>query len=445
VAEPIVISLGKKPNPKQIEFFKSRARHTAYGGARGGGKSWAMRTKFVMLAARYSGLQILLLRRTLPELRENHIRPLMELLNGVAQYNEQRTEFIFPNGSRIKCGYCAAEKDVYQFQGQEYDVIGMEEATLFTEAQMEFISTCNRSTRDDFSPRMYYTCNPGGVGHNWVKRLFIDRKYRNSENPDDYAFIQASVFDNKVLMEANPQYVATLENLPDHLRRAHLYGDWDVLAGQFFSEFSRQTHVVDPFEIPDWWQKYRAIDYGLDCAACVWAAFNELGDCYIYREYAEPNKVVSEAAREMVGLTDEHIECTFAPADMWGRSRESGATQAELFAVNGFPLVEVRQGRIDGWLNLAEWMKVIEDGNGKRSRLRIFSTCTELIRCIPQLVHDDKKPSDVSTEPHEITHLPDALRYLMAGRPQAAEMPRAKDEDELDWEDQVDNFLDFGR
>lgn len=149
------------PNPKQAAFFLSSARHTAYGGARGGGKSWAMRRKFVLLAFRYEGLQLLLLRRTLPELTENHVRPLLQELNGVARYNQSQRCFLFPNGSRIKLGYCDLEKDVYQYQGQEYDVIGLEEATHFTESQMQFLTTCNRSVRRDFSPRMYYTCNPG--------------------------------------------------------------------------------------------------------------------------------------------------------------------------------------------------------------------------------------------------------------------------------------------
>ena len=171
------------PNPKQAAFFLSSARHTAYGGARGGGKSWAMRRKFVLLAFRYEGLQLLLLRRTLPELTENHVRPLLQELNGVARYNQSQRCFLFPNGSRIKLGYCDLEKDVYQYQGQEYDVIGLEEATHFTESQMQFLTTCNRSVRRDFSPRMYYTCNPGGVGHGWVKRLFLDRQYREGETP----------------------------------------------------------------------------------------------------------------------------------------------------------------------------------------------------------------------------------------------------------------------
>ena len=438
------INLGEPPNPRQIEFLNATERYVAYGGSRGGGKSWAARTKAILLAAEYPGLQILIMRRTLPELRENHIRPLQALLQGVAAYSEQRAEFSFGNGSRIRCGYCASEGDVYQYQGQEYDVIMLEEATLFTESQKDFITTCNRSTRTDFSPRMYFTCNPGGVGHNWVKRLFIDREYREGENPSDYRFIPATVYDNQVLMDSNPGYVKTLEALPEHLKRAHLYGDWDVLAGQYYSEFRRDIHTCEPFPIPAEWKKYRAIDYGLDCAACVWAAFSSSGDCYIYREYAQKDKVISAAAADILSLTAEPIAVTFAPFDMWGRSRESGETQAELFGRNGLYLSEVRQSREAGWLNLHEWFQPIDDGTGLRSRLTIFRNCNELIKCIPQLTHDEKHPTDCSTEPHEITHLPDALRYLMAGRPKPARIivkPKPKGFDPLSLpERRRDNF-----
>ena len=184
------------PNARQEEFFLSAARHTAYGGARGGGKSWAMRRKLVLMAFYYPSLNVLLLRRTLNELRENHVVPLLRELGGTALYNAAERVFKFPNGSRLKLGYCDGENDVYQYQGQEYDVIGLEEATHFTEEQMRFITTCNRTTRTDMTPRMYYTCNPGNVGHAWVKRLFLDCIYREGEHAEDYAFIPARVWDN---------------------------------------------------------------------------------------------------------------------------------------------------------------------------------------------------------------------------------------------------------
>ena len=411
--------------PKQMQFFKARGRHICYGGARGGGKSWAARVKAVMLCSRYPGLKVLLMRRTLPELRENHVRFLLPMLQGVARYKETENCFYFPNGSILKLGYCAAEKDVYQYQGQEWDVIILEEATHFTEEQMTFLTTCNRSVREDFTARMYYTCNPGNVGHAWVKRLFIDRDYRGEENPDDYVFISASVYDNQVLMNADPGYLRTLKNLPEDLRRAMLDGDWDVYEGQYFSEWRRDLHVIEPFQIPDWWQRYRAIDYGLDRLACIWAAFDELGNAYVYRELCVSDTIVSDAARMILSAGDEPIAATFMPSDLMGRSSQTGVSIYETFSSAGLQGTPVSNQRVPGWLNLKEWLHPIVNENGvKVPRLRIFSTCTELIKCIPLLRFAEKgDPSDASTEPHDITHAPDALRYLMDGRPRAGERP----------------------
>ena len=259
------------PNPRQREFFLSTARYTAYGGARGGGKSWAMRRKMVLLAMRHPRLRLLLLRRSLQELRENHLLPLQSELLGFAEYKKEERAFLFPNGSRLVLGYCDSDSDVLQYQGAEYDVIGFEEATHFKEDWIVFISTSLRTTKRDFSPRIYYTCNPGGVGHAYIKRLFIDRHFREGEDPKDYAFIPASVYDNEVLMQADPAYVKRLEALPEHKRRAHLQGDWNVYEGQVFEELRCDpahfadrlfTHVIEPFAPPPQWKRYRSFDFG---------------------------------------------------------------------------------------------------------------------------------------------------------------------------------------
>lgn len=441
------VNFGLPPNPKQMEFFKSRKRHTAYGGAKASGKSWAMRTKLAMLGLSTPNLNMLLLRRTLPELRENHIEPLRKLLYGVAEYNESKKVMTFPTGSRIVFGYCDREGDTSRYQGHEYEVIGFEEATLFTQQMYEDLILCNRSSNPNFAPRAYYTCNPGGVGHEWVKRLFIDRHFKATENPDDYLFVPAQVYDNYVMMQRQPEYVRMLENLPEDKKRALLYGDWDAYDGRFFTEFSRRTHVVQPFKIPDHWQKYRAFDYGLDMLACYWAAFDSLGNCYIYKELCEPNLIISRAAQKIIEYTTENdIICTFAPIDMWARNRATGKYQAEMFGDYGVPLTPVKNGREAGWQNVLDWMQPVPDGTGEmKPRLFIFENCKELIRCIPLLQHDDKNPNDVATQPHDITHAPDALRYLLDGRPRPAEIPAQKDEFEpIDFDEQVGNLFDYG-
>ncbi len=380
------------PNPRQQEFFTSGARHIGYGGARGGGKSWAMRRKFVMLAMRYHGLRLLLLRRTLPELRENHVQPLLAELAGFAKYNDTEKAFTFPNGSRLVLGYCDAERDVYRYQGQEYDVVGLEEATHFSEAQMRFLTTCNRSTRTDFKPRMYYTANPGNVGHNWFKRLFIDCDYLENENPDNYVFIPAKVYDNRVLMKSNPEYVKTLEALPGDMRRAMLDGDWDIFAGQYYPEFRREIHVVKSFELPDYWKRFRSLDYGLDMTACYWWAVDLHGKCYIYRELHQPGLTLSQAATRIVELTPEaeEISYTVASPDLWNRRQETGESGMEIMIRAGLSgLRRANNARVQGWRVLREYLTPYSDEQDiETARLQIFDICPNLIRCLPLLQHD---------------------------------------------------------
>ena len=415
------------PSERQREFFLSRARHTAYGGARGGGKSWAMRRKFILLALRYPGLNLLLLRRTLPELRENHLIPMQRELYGFAVYNSAERVFRFPNGSRIKLGYCDTMQDVYQYQGQEYAVIGLEEATHFTEEQMRFLTTCNRTTRKDFSPRMYYTCNPGNVGHAWVKRLFIDRLYAENENPNDYLFIPARIYDNKVLLDADPNYIRQLEALPEELRRAHLDGDWDVHAGQYFREFSRDRHVIEPFEIPSWWRRFRSMDWGYNDPCCVlWHAVDGENRVYTYRElYVRETRAGEVAAMVLELSRGESISYTVASPDMWqkrgavlsGAGGFEGETLAELFTTSGLSLTPADNSRVPGWNRVRDFLAVAPDG---RPNWLCFSDCRNLIRQLPALQFDQHNREDAADGDD---HAPEALRYALMSRPHAGRQP----------------------
>lgn len=416
--------------------MRCKKRFVGYGGARGGGKSWALRKKITLLCMRYDGIKVLLLRRTYPELKENHINTLLGELKGIATYKESDKVFTFLNGSKIKLGYCDSERDVLQYQGIEYDIICMDEATQFTEYQFQTLTACLRGA-NDFPKRMYLTCNPGGVGHEWVKRIFISKRYKPDENPDDYEFISATIFDNKILMEKDPHYLSMLNNLDDKLRQAWRDGNWDMLAGQYFSEFDRSVHVIEPFVIPEHWKKYRAIDYGLDCLACVWVAVDELNNYYVYREYGEPDKIISDGAKDIIELSNgEYIQYTVAPSDIWARSQETAKSKADIFRENGLPLIKGNNNRETGWLALKDLLKVHNVDEGKReSRLKIFSSCVQLIEYLPSLQRDAKKPTDCMTEPHNITHLPDALRYFAVqyvypsapAKPEKTDIDRYKD------------------
>ena len=431
-----------KPHEKQLEFFKAKEIRVAYGGARGGGKSWAARVKASLLCLRYEGIQILLLRRTFPELRENHIIPLQKMLRGIAIYKETSHDFTFPNGSRIVLGYCKSESDVLQYQGQAYDVIFMEEATQFTEFQYQTLTEISRSSgmmNEKFKPRIYLTCNPGGIGHSWVKRLFIDRQYKNSEKAEDYRFIKSTVYDNPTLLENSPDYVRTLENLPPDRRKAMLEGSWDVFEGAYFPEFDREVHTCDSFQIPENWRRYFVMDYGMDMTAGYFIAIDEAGRAFVYKELYKPGLIISRAVEEIKAIQNgDKIYQYIAPPDMWNRRQDTGKSVADIFGEHGIYLTKARNDRVQGWYALKEWLRVGIDEYGKKSAaIKIFRNCSNLIRCLPLVQYDDKNPNDVAKNPHELTHAPDALRYFVAGCP-APEVVITNERFQLPWELRTD-------
>lgn len=439
--------------PKQIEFCKATNKYICYGGARGGGKSHVSRIKMCLLAFNYPGIQILLLRRTLKELRENHVLQLQKLLKNIANYKDNTKEFLFPNGSRIVLGYCDNEKDVLQYQGQAYEVIVLEEATHFTEFQFQTLTESNRMSgnlKKAFVPRMYFTCNPGGVGHAWVKRLFIDKDYKVTENPEDYIFIPSLVFENKYIMEKDPNYVKVLENLPEDRKQAMLYGNWDVFDGQFFREFNRNIHVIEPFEIPLEWNRYIAMDYGLDMFAVLFIAVDTKGKAYVYNEIHKSDLIVSDARQTLKSIMRNHkYKAIYAPPDLWNRNRDTGKSTAELFFEGGIDLTKASNDRKAGWLNVKEWLKIKKVKNEQTgevyedSDIKIFSNCINLVRCLPQLQHDEKDPNDVATEPHEITHITDALRYFCVNHIAPAKVIK-KDEFVMNFDFEKPSYEGYG-
>ncbi|MEG0803436.1 MAG: hypothetical protein RSF90_00630, partial [Pygmaiobacter sp.] len=281
----------------------------------------------------------------------------------------------------------------------------------------------------------YLTCNPGGVGHEWVKRLFIDRQFTPTENPQDYLFIPARVYDNTALLRQDTGYVAMLENLPQDLRRAWLDGDWNVFAGQYFREFSRELHVCAPFEIPRHWRRYITLDYGLDMLAAYWIAVDEHGGAVVCKEVYESGCIISSAAQRIRSMIDgEAVDCILAPPDLWNRRQETGKSVADLFAEAGLLLTKTGNERIAGWLAIKEKLKAMPDEQGILcASLHIFESCTNLIRTLPALQYDPKRPNDVANEPHELTHAPDALRgfcsYWIAAAQPVRALQRAWSED----------------
>ena len=396
-----------------------------------------MRVKFVLLCLNYDGIQVLLLRRTLPELTENHVNPLLKLLKGIAKYNKQEKVFSFPNGARLKLGYCSNEQDVLQYQGQAYDVIGMEEATMFTEFQYNCLRESNRSSgmmKVKFAPRMYLTMNPGGVGHHWVKRLFVDRAYKAKERPEDYIFIPAKVY-----------YVAQLESLPEKRRKMMLLGDWSSVEGAFFEEFAnnpehyedrRWSHVIKPFEIPKSWKIYRSFDFGYHRPFSVgYYAIDTEGVAYRFYEWygctgtdneglrIPPDKIFSEIAkleREHPWLKGRHISGVADPS-IWDASR--GESVAESAAKHGVYFTPGDNARIQGWMQCHYRLYFDEDGE---SMFYVFENCKNFIRTIPALQYDDHKVEDLDTDGED--HIADEWRYFCMSRPIKPRIPNKPDE-----------------
>ena len=432
------------PSEKQKLFLKASTKHIAFGGARGGGKSWSVRTKAKLLAVKFKGIKILIVRKTYPELINNHINPLIDELHGIARYNKSEKVFTFQNKSTIKFGYCNNDRDLEQYQGAEYDVIFLDEATQLQEMWIRKITACVRGV-NDYPKRIYYTCNPGGASHGYIKRLFIDRRYEDGEVPEDYTFIQSLVTDNKVLMESQPDYIKQLEALPPKLRKAWLEGDWDIFEGQFFEDFmdkldhyaDRQyTHVIDPFEIPDGWKIYRSFDWGYNKPfSCGWWAMDYDGVAYrILELYGctktpneglkwTPDKVFSEIHRievEHRWLKGKQITGIADPA-IW--DAETGESLAERAAKHQVYFTPGDNKRIPGWMQVHYRFAFDENGY---PMMYIFSNCKAFIRTIPLLQYDEHKPEDLDTDGED--HVADEVRYFCMSRPIKPRMSVKADE-----------------
>ena len=393
------------------------------------------------MSLQYPGIKVMIIRKTYPELTENHINPMCEMLKcyhpdkkeRIASYNDSKKNIVFPNGSRILFRYCDNEKDAERFQGTEVDVLFIDEATHQSEEKMKKLTACVRGV-NGFPKRIYMTCNPGGEGHGWVKRLFIDRAYQDNEKPDDYMFIQSLVTDNKALMESNPDYLRQLEALPPRLRKMWLEGDWQFYDGQFFEDFvdkadhyaDRQwTHVIDPFEIPQSWKIYRSFDWGYNKPfSCGWWAVDYDGVVYRILELYGCNKTPNEGVKwtppqvfaEIHRIETEHRWLAgkkiigIADPAIW--DAETGESIADVAAKHQVYFSPGDNKRIPGWMQIHYRLAFDENGF---PMMYIFSNCKAFIRTIPLLQYDEHKPEDLDTDGED--HVADEVRYFCMSRP----------------------------
>lgn len=448
-----------EPNPKQRQFMKDKHRYVAYGGARGGGKSFIAMWMAILFALCYPGISICIVRKTLDELRNNYIYKMIPILYGIAKYNKSEKVFFFPNGSMIKFEYCACDSDLDHFQGAEYDILFIDEACLLMEEWIDKIDACTRHVHFDpvtglpvkrkYPNRTYYMLNPGGPSHAYFKRLFIDRRYMGAEIPENYSFIQALVTDNKALLEQNPEYLNTLRRLPPKLRKAWLEGEWDIFEGQFFEDLRldpdiqaavaagceddaetlrrdrRWTHIIKPFDIPDGWKVYRSFDWGYSRPfSCGWWAVDFDGVVYrileMYGCTDTPNegvkwipetvfKQIHEVETEHRWLKGKRIQGVADPA-IWNAER--GVSIAETAMKYGVFFEPGDHERLPGWMQVH--YRLAFDDNGF-PMMYVFDTCKAFIRTMPTLMYDDHKPEDLDSDGED--HVADEVRYFLMSRP----------------------------
>ena len=424
----------------QVDFLAAPEKEVLYGGAAGGGKSFAMLVDLLRYASN-GNHRALLLRRTLAELTEliDQSRKLYPKAFPGAVFRESKNTWSFPSGATALFSYVDKDNDVTRYQGQSFTWIGVDELGQYpTPYVWNYLRSRLRTTDPEIQTYMRASANPGGVGGWWLKKMFVDPAVPNDPfwatdidsgnilrygpnhptNADkplyQRRFIPARLTDNPFLMESG-EYEAMLLSLPEVERRRLLEGDWDVADGAAFSEFDRSKHVVEPFEVPYNWPRLRAADYGYSSPSCVlWGAVDWDGNIWIYRELYDKGYTGETLAR-IVNALEEHdplMQISVLDGACWSK-HGTGPSIAETMIRNGTRWVPADKNRIPGKIELHRRLAV--DERTDEPKLKIFSTCTNLIRTLPTIPLSKTNSEDVDTKADD--HAYDALRYMCMTRP----------------------------
>lgn len=440
------------PNPgPQTDFLSAPEQEVLYGGAAGGGKSYAMLADPV----RYFNnpyANMLLVRRTTEELRELIIKSkeLYTKFDKRMKWSERDKTWSHPSGARLWMSYLDRDDDVTRYQGQAFSWIGFDELTQWpTPYAWDYMRSRLRTTNDS-NLKLYQraTSNPGGIGHAWVKKMFVDPETpgtpfdaMNEEGEplvwpanSEFAqrnnivgqpmfkrrFIPATLFDNPYLSQ-DGNYEANLLSLPEHQRRQLLDGDWDIAEGAAFPEFNRKHHVIEPFDIPDNWTKFRACDYGYSSwSAVLWFAIHPATDQLIVYREMYVSKVLAEDLADMVLEVErgEGIRYGVLDSSLWHKRGDTGPSIAERMIRKGCrwrPADRSRGSRVSGKNEVHRRLQI--DEMLGEPRLLIFSSCKKTIEQLPTLPLDRRNPEDVDTNSED--HIYDALRYGVMSRPRS--------------------------
>ena len=418
-----------KPNSgPQTQFLAASEREVFYGGARGGGKSYAMLVDPLRYCSR-THHRALLIRRTMPELRDliTHSQRLYSRAFPGAKWREQEKEWRFPSGAKIEFGYAENMTDVLRYQGQSYTWIGIDELPQYPSPDIyNFLRSSLRSVDPEIPVFMRATGNPGNVGSSWVREMFVDPSEPNKcftinintpvgNKSITRRFIPAKLQDNPYLMQTD-DYYAMLASLPEIQRRQFLDGDWDAFDNSAFPEFKKTTHVVEPFEIPKGWYKFRAADWGYSSPACVlWFAVDYDNNLWIYRELYTSKVTADIFAQKVLQLEKgEYIGYGILDSSTWAKRGDVGPSIAETMIKVGCRWRQSDRSpksRINGKLEVHKRLAIKDKDPG----IRVLSNCRNLIRTLGSLPIDNNNPEDVDTKAED--HAYDALRYGCMSRP----------------------------
>jgi len=411
-----------KPNDgPQTDFLAAPETDVLYGGAAGGGKSYAMLVDPLRFAHR-AAHRALILRRSMPELREliDKSRELYPKAFPGCKFREVEKIWTFPSGAKLEFGFLERDADVYRYQGQAYSWIGFDEIThLSTEFSWNYLASRLRTTDPEITPYMRCTANPGGAGATWVKKRYVNPSEPNESftGHDGLTrrFIPARLEDNPYL-STDGRYEQMLKALPAVQRKQLLEGNWDVTEGAAFTEFDMLAHVITPFEIPVGWERVKGIDYGYASeSACVWGTVDPSdGTLIIYRELYRKGLTGVDLAQMITNmeLIDPYSVPGVLDTAAWNRTGTTGPTVGETLQRAGHKLRRADKNRIQGKIQIHEYLRVQPSG---RPKIQIFNSCPNLIRELQSLPLDKSNPEDVNTNAPD--HAYDALRYLIMSRP----------------------------